>query len=200
MLAREQEVGSADDPLQLTLPQPYLLFLGDTVEPGYAKTAFGLRDWARRALRRRVRVCRARRSRTGLPKLTPERGARQGRAGAGHRRRQLRRVHRGELGAGAGRGARSRAATSSAECTRGSNDVPEIRAAAERARPAADRRARTAREHPDRDRAEAQRQAAAHRRHRLRAGQEIHRAGDRASLRRSAASTPTSAPPARPGS
>lgn len=24
----------------------YLLFLGDTVEPGYAKTAFGLRDWA----------------------------------------------------------------------------------------------------------------------------------------------------------
>ena len=29
------------------LPQPYLLFLGDTTEPGYAKTAFGLRDWAR---------------------------------------------------------------------------------------------------------------------------------------------------------
>ncbi len=27
------------------LPSPYLLFLGDTVEPGYAKTAFGLRDW-----------------------------------------------------------------------------------------------------------------------------------------------------------
>lgn len=30
----------------LLLPQPYLLFLGDTTEPGYAKTAFGLRDWA----------------------------------------------------------------------------------------------------------------------------------------------------------
>jgi len=29
------------------LPQPYLLFLGDTTEPGYAKTAFGLRDWTR---------------------------------------------------------------------------------------------------------------------------------------------------------
>ena len=29
-----------------TLPQPYLLFLGDITEPGYAKTAFGLRDWA----------------------------------------------------------------------------------------------------------------------------------------------------------
>lgn len=27
------------------LPQPYLLFLGDTTEPSYAKTAFGLRDW-----------------------------------------------------------------------------------------------------------------------------------------------------------
>jgi uncharacterized NAD-dependent epimerase/dehydratase family protein len=30
----------------LDLPSPYLLFLGDTTEPGYAKTAFGLRDWA----------------------------------------------------------------------------------------------------------------------------------------------------------
>jgi uncharacterized NAD-dependent epimerase/dehydratase family protein len=28
------------------LPSPYLLFLGDTIEPGYAKTAFGLRDWS----------------------------------------------------------------------------------------------------------------------------------------------------------
>jgi uncharacterized NAD-dependent epimerase/dehydratase family protein len=28
------------------LPQPYILFLGDTTDPGYAKTAFGLRDWA----------------------------------------------------------------------------------------------------------------------------------------------------------
>ena len=28
------------------LPQPYLLFLGDTTEPGFAKTAFGIRDWA----------------------------------------------------------------------------------------------------------------------------------------------------------
>ena len=38
----------APPPLALAaLPQPYLLFLGDTTEPGYAKTAFGLRDWAR---------------------------------------------------------------------------------------------------------------------------------------------------------
>src|SRR5579872_1433344 len=29
------------------LPQPYLLFLGDERDPAHAKTAFGLRDWAR---------------------------------------------------------------------------------------------------------------------------------------------------------
>ncbi len=29
-----------------TLPSPYLLFLGDTTERSYAKTALGLRDWA----------------------------------------------------------------------------------------------------------------------------------------------------------
>ena len=28
------------------LPFPYLLFLGDTTQPAFAKTAFGLRDWA----------------------------------------------------------------------------------------------------------------------------------------------------------
>ena len=31
----------------LVLPKPYLLYLGDVTEAGYAKTAFGLRDWAR---------------------------------------------------------------------------------------------------------------------------------------------------------
>ena len=30
----------------LELPQPYLVFLGDTLEQGFAKTAFGLRDWS----------------------------------------------------------------------------------------------------------------------------------------------------------
>ena len=30
----------------IDLPRPYLLFLGDVTEPGYAKTACGLRDWA----------------------------------------------------------------------------------------------------------------------------------------------------------
>jgi uncharacterized NAD-dependent epimerase/dehydratase family protein len=31
----------------IALPAPYLLFLGDATEAGYAKTAYGLRDWAR---------------------------------------------------------------------------------------------------------------------------------------------------------
>jgi len=60
------------------LPQPYLLFLGDTTEPGYAKTAFGLRDWAGdRCLGEWA--CGATVT-TGLPWLTPDearaRGAR----------------------------------------------------------------------------------------------------------------------------
>ncbi len=33
--------------LVVALPAPYLLFLGDVTEAGFAKTAFGLRDWAR---------------------------------------------------------------------------------------------------------------------------------------------------------
>src|ERR1700761_949423 len=36
--------GAATPALQL--PSPYLLFLGDTTDPHFAKTAFGLRDWA----------------------------------------------------------------------------------------------------------------------------------------------------------
>ena len=46
--------GAADPVDRSTVPElhkaaplgPYLLFLGDTVERGYAKTAFGMRDWA----------------------------------------------------------------------------------------------------------------------------------------------------------
>jgi len=40
--SKEQVIGIP----KFVLPQPYLLFLGDVVEPGFAKTAFGLRDWA----------------------------------------------------------------------------------------------------------------------------------------------------------
>ncbi|WP_130617939.1 DUF1611 domain-containing protein [Dyella amyloliquefaciens] len=59
------------------LPQPYLLFLGDTTVPGYAKTAYGVRDWAG-DLCVGEWACGATVS-TGLPVLTPreakERGA-----------------------------------------------------------------------------------------------------------------------------
>ena len=37
--------GAEPKPHALVLPYPYLLFLGDTTEAAYAKTAFGLRDW-----------------------------------------------------------------------------------------------------------------------------------------------------------
>lgn len=55
----------------LSLPKPYLLFLGDTTEAGYAKTAFGLRDWARELCIGELACAEARVS-TGLPQLTPQ--------------------------------------------------------------------------------------------------------------------------------
>jgi uncharacterized NAD-dependent epimerase/dehydratase family protein len=67
VLAREIE--EEPDRLSLALPQPYLLFLGDTTEPGYAKTAFGLRDWARDKCVGEYTLPSATVS-TGLPKLT----------------------------------------------------------------------------------------------------------------------------------
>ena len=63
----------------LVLPQPYLLFLGDTIEPGYAKTAFGLRDWAKERCIGEFALAGAGVT-TGLAALTPaearQRGAR----------------------------------------------------------------------------------------------------------------------------
>lgn len=64
---------------EVQLPQPYLLFLGDIESAPYAKTAFGLRDWASDCCVAEyvlgdVAVT------TGLPRLSPgeayERGAR----------------------------------------------------------------------------------------------------------------------------
>lgn len=66
-------------PVFLELPQPYLLFLGDVTEPGYAKTAFGLRDWAPERCVGEW-SCPEATVTLGLPKLNPaqarERGAR----------------------------------------------------------------------------------------------------------------------------
>jgi uncharacterized NAD-dependent epimerase/dehydratase family protein len=61
----------------LVLPQPYLLFVGDTREAGYAKTAFGLRDWAGDKC---VGECaiEAAAVTTGLPRMSPAEGAAKG--------------------------------------------------------------------------------------------------------------------------
>ncbi|MES2054502.1 MAG: DUF1611 domain-containing protein [Pseudomonadota bacterium] len=52
------------------LPQPCLLFLGDTTISGYAKTSFGLRDWAGDRCVGEYALAGATVS-TGLPRLTP---------------------------------------------------------------------------------------------------------------------------------
>lgn len=54
----------------LALPGPYLLFLGDTTEASYAKTAFGLRDWAPERCLGEFAGPGATVS-TGLPRLSP---------------------------------------------------------------------------------------------------------------------------------
>jgi uncharacterized NAD-dependent epimerase/dehydratase family protein len=63
----------------LQLPVPYLLFLGDTTEPSFAKTAFGLRDWVPERCVGEW-ACEGATVTTGLPRLTPKeayaRGAR----------------------------------------------------------------------------------------------------------------------------
>jgi uncharacterized NAD-dependent epimerase/dehydratase family protein len=60
-----------------SLPQPYLLFLGDTTEPGYAKTAFGLRDWAPERCLGEYALPGATVS-TGLPPMTPSQAHKAG--------------------------------------------------------------------------------------------------------------------------
>jgi uncharacterized NAD-dependent epimerase/dehydratase family protein len=63
-------VGGRAPSSALELPYPYLLFLGDTTEPAYAKTAFGLRDWVpERCIGEWA--CEAATVTTGLPRLTP---------------------------------------------------------------------------------------------------------------------------------
>jgi len=59
------------------LPQPHLLFLGDVTEPGFAKTAFGLRDWAGDRCVGEYALPGARVT-LGLPKLDPRAAAARG--------------------------------------------------------------------------------------------------------------------------
>lgn len=58
----------------VTLPRPYLLFLGDTTVPGFAKTALGLKDWAPDFCVGEFALAGATVS-TGLPRLTPKAAA-----------------------------------------------------------------------------------------------------------------------------
>lgn len=57
-------------PRPLELPAPYLLFLGDVTDPDYAKTAFGLRDWAPERCIGEM-ACGPGAITVGLPVLTP---------------------------------------------------------------------------------------------------------------------------------
>jgi uncharacterized NAD-dependent epimerase/dehydratase family protein len=66
MLHPDPPMGATD-----ALPQPYLLFLGDIVEPAYAKTAVGLRDWAGERCIGEF-ACDGATVTTGLQALTPE--------------------------------------------------------------------------------------------------------------------------------
>lgn len=69
--------GTGGETARLALPQPYLLFLGDTVEAGFAKTAFGLRDWAPELCIGEFALPSATVS-LGLPRLSPEEAVVQG--------------------------------------------------------------------------------------------------------------------------
>lgn len=57
-------------PFVLDLPQPYLLFLADATLPGFAKTAYGLKDWAPERCVGEFALPQASVS-VGLPRLTP---------------------------------------------------------------------------------------------------------------------------------
>ncbi len=62
--------GAGPATLVVALPAPYLLFLGDVTEAGFAKTAFGLRDWARELCVGEFAMPEATVT-TGLPRLSP---------------------------------------------------------------------------------------------------------------------------------
>jgi uncharacterized NAD-dependent epimerase/dehydratase family protein len=63
--------------IDLEIPQPYLVFLGDLTVAPFAKTAFGLRDWAPERCVGVYALAAATVS-TGLPRLTPAEARAQG--------------------------------------------------------------------------------------------------------------------------
>ena len=68
---QELPTGTVQFPQVVDLPFPYLLFLGDTTQSGYAKTAFGLRDWARERCVGEW-SCEGATVTVDLPRLTPK--------------------------------------------------------------------------------------------------------------------------------
>jgi uncharacterized NAD-dependent epimerase/dehydratase family protein len=64
-------------PAGFTLRKPYLLFIGDAEDEAEAKTACGLRDWARDACLGQLRLPQSRLD-LGLPDMSPEAAARAG--------------------------------------------------------------------------------------------------------------------------
>ena len=61
----------------LALPQPYLLFVGDITMARFAKTAFGLYDWARESCVGEYALSPTAVT-TGLPRMTPAQAAARG--------------------------------------------------------------------------------------------------------------------------
>ncbi len=161
-------------PVVTELPQPYLLFLGDTTEPGYAKTAFGLRDWAGDRCVGEW-SCDGATVTTGLPRLTPKearaRGARALLIGV---------ANTGGVISDSWLPSLIEALESGLDLISGMhtklNDTPQLKSVAERRGRRLDRCAHAAAEYSDRHRPQALRQAPAHGRHRLRTRQEIQRA------------------------
>lgn len=71
---QDREVRTPANP---ALPGPYLIFLGDTNEPAFAKTAFGLKDWASDRCVGEYALPDATVT-TGLQRMSPSQAARQG--------------------------------------------------------------------------------------------------------------------------
>ena len=72
-----QQIVEGEEAGALDLPTPYLLFLGDSTDPAYAKTACGLHDWAADKCLGEYKLPSATVT-TGLPFLTPAEAAARG--------------------------------------------------------------------------------------------------------------------------
>ena len=161
----------------LNLPTPYLLFLGDVREAGFAKTAFGLKDWAGELCLGEWALEGAAVS-TGLPFMDPARAV-----AAGARALVIGVANIGGVVPVAWVGALVSALDAGLDLVSGMHApldaIPELKAAAARQ----DRRLidirRPPADIPIATGAQADRPAAPHGWYGLRARQEVHRAGAR---------------------